>query len=419
MLLQFSARNFASFKDELILDLIPSSDKSHQENLIVKDKFKGLTSVAIFGANASGKSNVLKALSVALITIRHSTYIQPNQPIPYNPFAFSSETLNMPTEYEFVFLANDGIKYIYGFRHDGKRIHEEYLYGYYTNQPTKIFERLKDDIEYTDEEKQYIKPLLGKTPSNKLFLTTANTFNYSKVTPAFDWLSYSIDSYGFNQDDNSALESLYLDELSGDNSAKLFTLKLLKQADLNIKDFIINRTIIPQGTSGNINLDPNSFVRINPTTDSYIYSISFYHPADNGDNVSLPFGAESLGTQQLFRISVVLNKVMKNGSVMIVDELDDSLHPFLVKMLVDLFRNPEVNTCGAQLIFTSHDTNQLNLDYFRRDQIYFTSKDYNKGESELYALSDYSVRKDENIRKAYLLGRYGAIPNIETEELIV
>ena len=418
MILEFSIANFLSFKDKVTFSMLANATNGLDDNYIISNDRRILKTNAIYGANASGKTNLFKILTIVISMLRSSNIVNINAKLPIVPFKFDKNTINKPSEFEIKFIVDD-VRYVYGFIADTNQIHEEYLYGYYTNQPTKIFERLKDDIEYTDEEKQYIKPLLGKTPSNKLFLTTANTFNYSKVTPAFDWLSYSIDSYGFNQDDNSALESLYLDELSGDNSAKLFTLKLLKQADLNIKDFIINRTIIPQGTSGNINLDPNSFVRINPTTDSYIYSISFYHPADNGDNVSLPFGAESLGTQQLFRISVVLNKVMKNGSVMIVDELDESLHPFLVKMLVDLFRNPEVNTCGAQLIFTSHDTNQLNLDYFRRDQIYFTSKDYNKGESELYALSDYSVRKDENIRKAYLLGRYGAIPNIETEELIV
>lgn len=420
MLLQFSAKNFASFKDELILDLVPTKDKSHQENVIISDKYKGLNSVAIFGANASGKSNVLKALSIALITIRQSSFIQPNQPIPYIPYALDSKSLTELTEFEFVFQADDGNKYIYGFGHDGKRIYEEYLYAYYSNQPSKIFERSKDRIDYTDAEESSIKPLLGKTPSNKLFITTANAFNYNKVSAAFDWLSHSIDSYGFDKDDNSALESLYLDELNGNTQSKEFTLALLKKADLNIKDFVINRTIIPQGTTGNINLDPNSFVRLNPVNDSYIYSISFYHPSagESVEDVSFPFGAESFGTQQLFRISVVLNKVINKGSVMIVDELDKSLHPFIVKMLVDQFRDPDINTKGAQLIFTSHDTNQLNLDFYRRDQIYFTSKDYHTGKSELYALSDYSVRKDENIRKAYLIGRYGALPNTYTEELL-
>ena len=133
---------------------------------------------------------------------------------------------------------------------------------------------------------------------------------------------------------------------------------------------------------------------------------------------SLSLQEESLGTIQLFYFAPILKKTLETGKVLIIDELDKSLHPFIVKFLVNLFRNPDVNQNGAQLIFTTHDTTLLSLDVFRRDQIYFTEKDAQTGITDLYSLDDFAVRKDENIEKGYLLGRYGAIPYLHTEEIV-
>ena len=127
-------------------------------------------------------------------------------------------------------------------------------------------------------------------------------------------------------------------------------------------------------------------------------------------SISFDFEEESLGTKNLFILNPILLSVLKEGKILIVDELDRSLHPFLVKYIVKLFNSEEYNKNGAQLIFNTHDTNLLSLNLFRRDQIWFTEKDYKKGATDLYPLDDFPVRKTENIQKGYLNGRYGAVP---------
>lgn len=418
MLLQFSANNFASFKDELVLTLVPSSDNDHKENVFTEGKFSVLKNVALYGANASGKSNVIKAITTALLIIRNSNTIQPGQPIPLiNPFAFDSSSSKRPTAFEFQFVVDD-VKHIYGFSATMSSIVEEYLYSYYSAKPTKIFDRKNGKIEYTSTEESALKPLMGKTADNKLFITTANGFNYPKVKPAFDWLSRMIDTYNFDLQDSSVLKAIY-DDRTG--KYKKFTLDLLHAADINIDDFIIDRTTIPQGASGNFPIAPFSYVNFNPVAESYIYQAIMIHKVNEKGEIKeykLPLGSESLGTQLLFQMSSKVKEALEQGKVMVVDELEKSLHPFLVKYLIDQFRDSASNTKGGQLIFTTHDTNLLNLDFFRRDQIWFTEKNNETGISELYSLNEYSVRKDENIQKGYLLGRYGAIPYIHTEELL-
>ena len=133
---------------------------------------------------------------------------------------------------------------------------------------------------------------------------------------------------------------------------------------------------------------------------------------------TLSLAEESLGTQQLFFLAPLLRQTFEKGKVLVVDEIDRSLHPFIVKFLVNLFRNPKINTNGAQLIFTTHETTLLSLDTFRKDQVYFTEKDAETGVTDLYSLDEFSVRKTDNIGKGYLLGRYGAIPFLKTEEIV-
>ena len=137
----------------------------------------------------------------------------------------------------------------------------------------------------------------------------------------------------------------------------------------------------------------------------------------NGEQKQFYFdlNEESLGTKQIFQMSSILKDVLENGKVMVVDELDSSLHPFLVKFLVELFHNPEVNKTGAQLIFSTHDTSLLSLDTFRRDQIYFVEKDPHMAFTDLYSLDEFSVRKNENVQNGYLLGRYGAVPYLRPQ----
>ena len=165
--------------------------------------------------------------------------------------------------------------------------------------------------------------------------------------------------------------------------------------------------------SNNINVTPKDNIIQKEVKISTIHEIK----NDNGDleNYELDLGDESLGTQSLFFFSPILKEAFEKGKVIIVDEIDKSLHPLLVKFIIDLFHNNEINKNNAQLIFNTHDTNLLSLNTFRRDQIWFAEKDPVKGTTDLYPLDDFAVRKTENIQKGYLNGRYGAIPFIVRE----
>ena len=187
---------------------------------------------------------------------------------------------------------------------------------------------------------------------------------------------------------------------NNDNNLKNFALNFLKKADLNIEDYKISSMSIPEEFLKN--------TRVSVKT----YQILFKHI---GSDNYLSFDEESLGTQIVFTFIPFIANTLNKQKVLIVDELDKSLHPFLVQYIVKMFNNPEINKNGSQLIFNTHDTNLLNLNILRRDQIWFTEKNNETGESSLYSLSDFSVRKKEIVEKGYMLGRYGAVPFIKND----
>ena len=199
-----------------------------------------------------------------------------------------------------------------------------------------------------------------------------------------------------------------------EGSLKKFTINLLKQADILIKDYNFE---VKDMNLGNI-IAFNNIKIPNENIVQKEVRISTFHEIENenGDkeNYELELQEESLGTQNLFFLSPILKEAFEKGKVIIVDEIDKSLHPLLVEFIIKLFHNREINKNNAQLIFNTHDTNLLSLDNFRRDQIWFTEKDPKKGITELYPLDDFSVRKTENVQKGYLNGRYGAIPFLAT-----
>lgn len=419
MLLQFLTQNYSSIRDEIILSLQPSADKEHPENIIHNGKYKALGMAAIYGANASGKTAVYKAMTLALVLLRTSNVRQINDKLPAVPFKFDKVSAGMPTKFEFTFVAGDGKKYIYGYSFDTNRIHEEYLYRYNSTQPGLIFERNGSEYKFARAEKNLLNPLVRMNTDNKLFLATATAWNVESTKIPYTWLAEGIDSY--TNDEN--IPNIALDQYRTEQEDNVkFAQQLLKQADINISNI--------QVESKKINM-PTGFPLIGGVVvagqliqpqEQYQIKITTGHTVkdDEGkeETYTLALGEESLGTQQLFFLAPLLRQTFKEGKVLVVDEIDRSLHPFIVKFLVNLFRNPSVNTNGAQLIFTTHETALLSLDTFRRDQVYFTEKNVESGVTDLYSLDEFSVRKTDNIEKGYLLGRYGAIPFLKTEDII-
>ena len=418
MLLQFAVENFRSIRERAFLSLEPSkSDKEHSENLIEKNQHLGLKSIAIYGANASGKSNLLKALSAALIAVRTSASRQVTDSIPLmTPFKFNSDSAQKPCSFEFTFIADDGQKYVYGFSADSKKVHEEYLYYYTSAKASRIFDRYDDTLEFNKVDEKELRPLAERNTSNKLFISTATTWNCQKTKVPFEWLAKKIDVFS----DLQPLEGYSIGIYAGDteNQMKQFTLHLLQQADVNIDGYSVevhqsdlpplNNPILSALIQNNV-ISGTSPKQIKINTEHTIEDTS-----GNKHKYFLDLRDESLGTQQLFMLGPILKTVFEQGKTIIIDEIDRSLHSFLVKYLIELFASKN-NPHHAQLIFSTHDTNLLSLDIFRRDEIYFVEKNPKSAETSLYSLDEFSVRKSENIEKGYLLGRYGAIPFLHSE----
>ena len=409
MLVQFSAENYMSIKEKVIFSMLASSDKELSENLINGKNEKYLKSAVIYGANASGKTNLLKAINSIIFMMRNSNNMQPGMKLPIIPFKFDDEFVNKPSSFEFIMIIND-IKYVYGFVADSSRIYEEYLYYYPNGKETEIFERTEvNKFHYTITERK-LRDIENKNMENKFFLATATTWNYEKTKPVFDFITNGINVLF----DYEPLRAISFEQYYNDKSGELreFSLHVLNEAEMNINDYNVSNVEISEEQLSAMPPELRAFFPKGAKGFNVTTSHNIIDKLGKEKNMNLDFEEESLGTKNLFILNPILLHVLKEGKILIVDELDRSLHPFLVKYIVKLFNNADYNKKGAQLIFNTHDTNLLSLNLFRRDQIWFTEKDYKKGATDLYPLDDFPVRKTENIQKGYLNGRYGAIPFI-------
>ena len=299
-----------------------------------------------------------------------------------------------------------------------KCLHPLDLYEYKTAKPSKVFERTAvNKYEFIKADEKEFNGYVGKNTDNKLFLATATAWNCERTKDAYMWLAEGIDTYN-----SQSLEAGALPELENDvdGSMERFLTRMLHKADINISGYNFLAKELANEDMAKMPLPPGIDIS-KAIQDNGFSVIKQYEIVTNHDietegchkSYSLPFAIESEGTKRLFFFSPVLKKAMETGKTVVVDEIDDSLHPLLVNAIIELFNDKEVNTKGAQLIFNTHDVSLLSLDNFRRDQIYFTEKDNKTGVTDLYSLDEYSPRKTENIRKGYLQGRYGAIPVIE------
>lgn len=406
MLIEFSVTNFLSFKDRNTFTMIASSDNTLKDNYVETNNEKILKITAMYGANASGKTNLFKILVIVSSMIKHSNFFGPNVMLPIVPFKLDKETVNKPSEFEIKFLV-DGIRYVYGFKADRKNVYEEYLTYYPNGRPVKIFTRENiDNYSFNASDAKFLNDLKEKNTSNKFFVSTATNWNYEKTKPAFDFLTEKLGIVmSYEQINNYSYNMYYNDK---NKTLENFALNFLEKADFNIKGYKI---IEEKMTEDKLRTFPDivkPFIPVNTP----MYKVNTKHIV-NGDEYEFDISEESLGTQVIFSFIPVLKDVLDNGKVLVIDEFDKSLHPFIVKYIVEIFNDLEINKKGAQLIFNTHDTNLLDLELLRRDQIWFTEKNSEDGSTTIYPLDDFSVRKTENVEKGYLLGRYGAIPFLE------
>ena len=416
MLLQFSVANYRSYKDRAVLSMEASADKMLPDNFTRIGNEKVLKTAAVFGANASGKSNLFLALTTAIINIRRSNEMQVGQPLfNITPFMFDEKTQKEPSEFEFVYL-QDGIKYVYGFSATSMEVIKEYLYAYNTSKPSTIFERdeTKEEVyRFTiPAVKRELEPITKKNTKNKLFLSTATQWNSESTRRAFDYFAEGINTY---DSDFEAMIPTIGPILEKDQNHAIgdFIIKLLKAADINIESYHFEArevslekmlTALPPQLRNLFRTNVNSGMG------NKEYKIETLHLVD-GKMFALNMPDESEGTRNLFGIAPILKRAFQEtGETICIDEFDKSLHPSLIKYLIDLFNDTSINVKNAQLIISSHADSLLSLDHLRRDQFYFVDKNNETAASELYSLDEFSPRKTENIRNAYMLGRYGAVP---------
>lgn len=419
MLIQFSVENFRSFQGRAVLSLEASTDQDLSTHVTEVGKERILDAAAVFGANAAGKSNLFLALTAAILTVRQSNSRQINEPMGWIvPYCFDPACAEAPTSFEFVFLT-DGLKYIYGFSATRRAVEEEYLYVYHSKKPSTIFERKNgNQYRFTNRAlQQELTPVIARNADNKLFLATATSWNCESTRAAYLWLSERINTYS-NQGEHlfQLVTPMFTNDLDG--TLRDFTRKLLHEADINIDDYDFEAEDITTEQFRQ-ELPPllQNIALSLPLTGKKvrIEAIHTITDADGSRTYKMPLQEESQGTQNLFLFAPILNRAFQTGETLCIDEFDASLHPLLVIHLLRLFHDPEINRAHAQLIFSAHAVELLSLRYLRRDQIYFVEKNYASGASELYSLDDFSPRKSENIRKAYLMGRYGSIPFLSEE----
>lgn len=421
MLLNFTFKNYKSYADTCNFSMVANKDKSHEDNLITIGKDRISKSRIIYGANASGKTSFIDALEFIKIFSMMSNNLVENNRIGIIPYKFRQKFSSIPSEFSLTFIKNS-VKYCYSFSCTFEKVIDEKLDVYNSAKPTNIFTRTNtDEYKFNTDVKQ-LNEIRTKNTKNKLFLLTAATWNYEKVKPVVDYiLNDIIVLHDISQPTKYNIG--YIIENNDLEEYKKFCLDFLNNADISISDFEINAQKIKElGRQAEfmtklmnviVNNDPEQMKKFG---NSDVFNIKTIHNINNENNsfsYPLELIEESDGTQQLFHFAPSLFYTFKEGKVLLIDEIDRSLHPLLVEYIIKKFYDKNLNTNNAQLICNTHDTNLLHLDLFRRDEIWFTERNNASASTEMYALSDFSPRKDENIEKAYLLGRYGGIPFVK------
>jgi predicted ATPase len=411
MLLEFRVRNYRSIRDEQALSLVAANAdnalaESHLESTGLRALPNAVRSAVVYGPNASGKSTLLGALNYLRAVVAESaTVIQPGQAYNVQPFRLDANFIDKPTSFELTFLLN-GLRHQYAFAMTQQRIVSESLLVYRTSKPAEWFRReLSGDGEtYTFEFSTYLtgprKLWQDSTRPNALFLSTAAQLNSELLLPVFRWIVDGILYLPARTDISHDFTTAMLSSDAGRAAVQDF----LAAADISIADV---RAVSRKGIRAQLVLPPAGVAQVNRLEGEFLFPV-FEHRTRNG-SASFELEDESEGTRRLYGLAAPVLDVLREGRVLVVDELDSSLHTLMVRRLISMFHDAELNTSGAQLVFSTHDTSLLDLTLFRRDQIWFTEKDADQA-TRLYPLTDFSPRKHEALERGYLMGRYGAVP---------
>jgi len=390
MLLRFQFSNFRSFRSEQELSLVPAQSKEGLTGA-------ALPAAAIYGPNASGKTNAIRALQFMAVAVAdsHAPW-KPDALIPRAPFA-GDEGETTPSEFIVDFLL-ERTRHQYGFKVSSDAVVEEWLYVFPKGKRQTWFVRHESAFTFGSKFKGENETIRILTRNNSLFLSAAAQNNHELLSPVYRWFSQSL---LFITGPKASLL---------DRSVKFFSERGLLDrlrdqiglADLGVVD--VRLTDTTNATLGDL-------VRYGwPTGFQLVHKLGV-------KTVSFENQQESAGTLAYLALLGPISAMLEQGGVLCIDELDASLHPLLAIEIVKWFNASSKPGMSAQLIFTAHDTNLLSAGVLGHDQIWFTEKDH-EGASHLYPLSDFKTRKQENLERGYLQGRYGAIPLIGAGQVL-
>ena len=428
MLLNFAVTNYRSIKERQVFSLMAVEGLPHEESLMHSEEGIPILPVALlFGANASGKSNILRALGTMQQMVLNSVRLNPDDTLDeYEPFLLDEESRNNDTEFEAEFIAttkqNVELHYRYGFSFSDKIISEEWLYRQEGNtNEVELFTRIEGKVQVNETEFPEGKGKEDTLNSNRLFLSLIAQLNGTQSKEIISWFRrvafitasrteqyMTVTSDLFKRKENPIENEIshYVD----------MALRFLSNIDVGITELSIEEVSVAlpkddvEKLKKLISMDQHTTLKVESTHNRYNKQGEII-----GNEIFRTERNESEGTQKITELLGVIFITLWAGSLLVIDELDAKLHPLLTRAIIQLFTNPEINVYGAQLVFTTHDTNQLHLDYVRRDEIWFTKKNPVEA-TELYShieFKDFDPSMD--ITEQYVNGRYGAIPRIKVE----
>lgn len=414
MLINFSFGNFCSFRDIKSLRMEAGRVDDLTESVIEKDGFRLLPVAAIYGANSSGKTNVIKALGWFRYIVTKNSKLDPDDTLLQLPFLLDVQTREAPTVFEIQILL-DSTVYRYGFEYLPTEIVSEWLYEKEVKPYAKerrLFQREKQEIDISSEYFPEGKNKKKLTRTNRLFLSLVAQLNGNISQKLIKYLSRCNTISGI---EGGGYEQLSLKMIEHHSEGYQEAMELFKKLDLGFTAIEVEEKEVPNGHKERLaalqDVDPQK----NQNAKDYETYTTHNVYGKEGKVVGYTrFNAEifeSNGTKKIISLSGPIFHTLLHGRVLFVDELDAKLHPMLTRAIVRLFMDKETNPKGAQLVFTTHDTHLLYKEYLRRDQVWFTEKDATEA-SDLYSLFEFKERNDRNFEKDYIQGRYGAIPFI-------
>lgn len=414
-LIQFSLENFLSFHTKQTFSMLSSSDESLQNNLISvpNENFKLSSTSTIYGANASGKTNFIKAISFLKLLLETSSQKKSNEKIFFLPFKLAKDN---PTNFETHFIS-EGVRYFYSLSFNENQVLKEVLYTFPLKKQKKVFERSYNVesnsyiYEYSREFQSQLRDIETKSLPNKLFLSTAS--EWCSLEEIKNSISFFLDKIVINIDFlNPNWSHFTVQSLESNTEIKRLFLKLLKEINPGIDNVISKITKKKMEMEDLPSELPMELKMLLTKEETISTDVKIQYKEKD---LVLDLSEESRGIQKIFEIGGPILDILLTGKILFFDELETSLHPLLSRQIVKMFLDKTFNANNSQLIFSTHDANLLDLDFLRRDQIWFTERGMETNYmTKLTCLSTFKgIRKGENIRKGFLQGKYTKIPFLQ------